>query len=213
MDVEPGHGEDVVVDAQDDDVTNLPTDSAPDLLLYRILHDEVRDRISHHYRSLLSGLSVVGIVIAYALLSGEFVFLAVVPVVIGFLVVQTVRQLNGILYIARHLNRIERAFVDDHPLFAWEHRYGMTGTERRVERWGINWSHVPQGIVIAFAVLGYVGFIYIAYVVWPPAGVDVLAVGLTRVGLLWIYALLTVLVSLSGYSYYLHRTELGSPEE
>lgn len=213
MSKDPGTGEEIVNEAPDDVEEDLPDEDDPHLLLYSILHNEARSRISHHYRSLLSGLSVVGVIIAYALLSGKFVFLAVIPIVVGFLVVHTVRQLNGILFVARHLNRIERAYVDDYPLFAWEHRYGMTGTDRHVERWGIDWSLVPPVIILVLAILGYVASAYAAYVVWPPEGVDILLIGLTRGGLLAIYVLLTGLICLAGYSYYLHRSELVPAEE
>lgn len=191
--------------AEEDEPGGLRDETEPPLLLYSLLHDEVRSRLTHHYRSLLSGLSVIGVIIAYALLSGEFVFLAVVPVVIGFLVVQTVRQLNGLLFISHHLCRIEGAYVEEYPLFSWARRYGMTGTERRVERHGIDWSLVPAAIVLAFGALGYLGFVYVSYVVWPPDGIDILVVGLTREGLLGIYVVLTTLVCLAGYAYYRHR--------
>ena len=46
------------------------------------------------------------------------------------------------------------------------------------------------------------------YVVWPPQGVDILQVGLTPNGLLVIYGILTLMVSLGGFSYLLHRVEL-----
>lgn len=213
MTVEPDSGDGPPSETPDEDGSEDSGETDPHLLLYRVLHDEVRSRLSHHYQGLLTGLSVVGVIIAYALLSGELVFLAVVPVVIGFLGVQAIRQHNGVLFIANHLNRIEKEYADENPLFVWERRYGMTGTDRRIERWGIDWSFVPPGIILTFGAMGYIGFIYVAYVVWPPSGVDILAVGLTRNGLLVIYALLTVLVSLAGYSHYLHRVELGSPDE
>lgn len=183
-------------------------EDVPPLLLYRILHDEVRSRLSNHYRSLLSGLSVIGVIIAYALLSGEFVFLAVIPIVVAFLVVQTVRQLNAILYIGYHLARIEGAFVDEYPLFSWARQYGMNAPARGVERWGINWSRVPPAIVVVFALLGYLGSIYTAYAVWPPAGVDILVIGLGKGGLLVVYGVLTLLVVLAGYSFRLHQRAL-----
>ncbi|MDZ7701338.1 MAG: hypothetical protein U5J98_04325 [Halobacteriales archaeon] len=185
----------------------------PQLLLYRSLRDEVHSRIAQHHRSLLSGLSVIGVVIAYALLSGQFVFLAVIPVVVGFLVVQTVRTFNNILYVARHLSRIEGAYVEDYPLFNWERRYGGGGTDRGLHRWGVDWSNVPQAIVLLLAAAGYLGSIYAAYVVWPPDGVEILLIGLTRTGLVWIYAFLTLLILLSGYSYRLHRAELAGTAE
>lgn len=208
---DPETGEELAAGPTEEASGYRPSPDDPNLLLYALLRDEVLTRIGHNQRSLFSGLSVIGIVIAYALLSGEFVFLAVVPVVVGFLVVQTVRELNGILYQARHLSRIEGAYVDDNPLFAWERRWGMAGSERGIQRFGVDWTHVPQYIVLTLAGLGYAASIYAAYAVWPPDGLDILRIGLTRGGLLWIYALLTVLVSLAGYSYYLHQAELTQP--
>lgn len=213
MSADPDAAEDLVAEGDDEVGGGGDPDTEPELLLYRILHDEVRAHLSHQFRSLLSGLSVVGVIIAYALLSGELVFMAVIPLVVGFLIVQTVRQLNNVLFAAQHLNRIEDAYVDDHPLFSWEQQFGMTGTDRRVERYGINWAKVPQALILTIAILGYFAFVYVAYVVWPPAGVDVLTVGLDRNGLLGIYALFTALVSLSGYSYYLHVAELTPDTE
>lgn len=210
---DPGTGSDLVDDALEARGRGEPSANDPQLLLYGSLRDEVHSRIAQHHRSLLSGLSVIGVVIAYALLSGQFVFLAVIPVLVGFLFVQSVRTLNNIYYVARHLSRIEGAYVDEYPLFNWERRYGGAGTDRGVRRWGIDWSVVPQSIVILLATFGYLGSIYAAYVVWPPDGVEILLIGLTRDGLLWIYALLTGLVVLAGYSYHLHRSELAAPSE
>lgn len=78
---------------------------------------------------------------------------------------------------------------------------------------GIDWSIVPQSIVILLATFGYLGSIYAAYVVWPPDGIEILLIGLTRDGLLAIYAFLTGLVVLAGYSYYLHGSELAATAE
>lgn len=213
MGVDPGTGKETVVGVPEDEAPEYPTEDDPHLLLYGVLRDEIRARITSQQRSLLSGLSLIGVILAYALLSGEFEFLAVIPILIGFLTVQTVQQLNGILYVASHLARIERDYVDAHPLFAWELRYGMVGTERSIRRWRINWTVVPQSIVLILAGLGYIGSVYAAYVVWPPQGVDILAIGLTRNVLLVIYMFVTALVGVAGYSFYLHQEELTSIEE
>lgn len=212
MSEDPTGGEDLVADSSEDETGEVPDGSDPQLLLYRSLRDETQSRISEHHRSLLSGLSVIGVIVAYALLSGEFVFLAVVPVVVGFLAVQSVQYLNNLYFINRHLSRIERAYVDEYPLFEWEHRYGVSGADRTISQWGIDWSIVPQLIILVLAALGYIGSIYTAYVVWPPSGIEILVIGLSRRGLLAIYVLLTVLIGLAGYSYYLHRDELAVPE-
>lgn len=210
---DPGTGTDLVADALEETGRGDPSINDPQLLLYGSLRDEVHSRIAQHHRSLLSGLSVIGVVIAYALLSGQFVFLAVIPVLVGFLFVQSVRTFNNIYYVARHLSRIEAAYVDEYPLFNWERRHGGGGTDRGVHRWGIDWSLVPQSIVILLATFGYLGSIYAAYVVWPPDGVEILLIGLTRNGLLWIYAVLTALVGIAAYSYYLHWSELAATAE
>lgn len=205
MGVDPGTGEDTVIDLNSVDADDVPDERDPNLFMYGILHDEVQSRISHHYQSLLSGLSIIGVIIAYALLSGEFVFLAVIPLLIAFLVVQTVRQLNRILLAANHLRHIEAAYVEEYPLFSWEHRYGMSGTGEYIRKWGINWTHVPQLMVIAMAAVGYVGSIYVAYAVWPPDGVDILLIGLSRSGLIMIYVGITILLVFAAYSFWLHR--------
>lgn len=212
MSEDPTSGEDLVTDSPKDEPGEIPNGIDPQLLLYRSLRDETQSRISEHHRSLLSGLSVIGVIIAYALLSGEFVFLAIVPVVVGFLAVQSVQYLNNLYFINRHLSQIERAYVDSFPLFEWEHRYGVSGADRTVIERGIDWSIVPQVIILILAALGYLGSIYAAYVVWPPSGIEILVIGLTRGGLLGIYLLLTALIGLAGYSYYLHKAELAVPE-
>ncbi|MFB6081798.1 MAG: hypothetical protein ABEJ67_03150 [Halanaeroarchaeum sp.] len=209
MGIDPGTGEETVVDLDGETGATVPDERDPNLFMYGILHEEIRARISHHYQSLLSGLSIIGVIIAYALLSGEFVFLAVIPVLIGFLVVQTVRQLNRIYLAATHLRDIEAAYIEDYPLFSWEHRYGMTGTGASVRKWGINWTHVPQAMVLAMAAVGYLGSIYVAFAVWPPDGMDVLLIGLTRTGLLAIYLLVTVVLLVAWYSFRLHRQTFG----
>lgn len=210
---DPGTGNDLVADALEERGPSARSGSDPQLLLYRSLREEIHSRIAQYHRSILSGLSVIGVVIAYALLSGQFVFLAVIPVLVGFLFVQSVRTFNNIYYVANHLGRIEGAYVNEYPLFNWERRHGGAGSDRGLRRWGVDWSLVPQAIVILLATFGYLGSIYAAYVVWPPDGVEILLIGLTRNGLLWIYAGLTALVLLAGYSYYLHRSELAATAE
>lgn len=206
--MDPDSGDEVVADSPTGESAEDPPEGDPHLLLYNLLFNEIKTRISHHYQSLLTGLSIIGLVMAYALLTGELVFLAVIPVIIGVLFVQSIRHLNSILWSARHLNEIEDGYSDEHPLFVWESNYGMTGSERAIVRGGINWSLLPAGIMYVFGALGYLGFAYVGYVVWPPDGVDIIAVGLTRSGLLVIYVLLTGLIGLVGYSHYLHRVEL-----
>ena len=210
--MDPDSGEDAVADSTPEESTSPSPETDPHLLLYNLLFDEIRSRIGQHYRSLLTGLSVIGLVMAYGLLTGELVFLAVIPVIIAVLFVQTVRHLNSILYSARHLKRIESEYSEEYQHFEWETRYGMTGDARRVSDGRINWTLVPAGIMYVFAVLAYVGFAYVGYVVWPPDGIDIIAVGLSRTGLIVIYVLLTVMVCLVGYSYYVHRVEFGQQE-
>ncbi|GAA0268357.1 hypothetical protein [Halobacterium noricense] len=212
MSEDPISGDDLVTDSPRDAANETSEESNPQLLLYRTLRDETQSRTAQHQQRLLSGLSVIGVIIAYALLSGEFVFLAVIPIVVGFVAIQTAQYLNNLYFITRHLSRIEHAHTDEYPLFEWEHRYGIAGTDRTVVRWGIDWSSVPQLIILVLAALGYLGSIYVAYVVWPPTGIEVLAIGLTRSGLLGIYALLTGLICLAGYSFYLHHAKLTAVE-
>ena len=212
MSSDPTGGEDLVADSENEQAGENPNETDPQLLLYRSLRDETQSRTSQHQRSLLSGLSVIGVIIAYALLSGEFVFLAVIPIVVGFLAVQSTQYLNNLLYINRHLSRIEQAYLDEYPLFEWESRFGISGTDRGLTRRGIDWSIAPQFIILILAIFGYFGSIYIAYVVWPPNGVEILVIGLNRGGLLVIYFVLTVLICLAGYSYYLHQAELAGSD-
>lgn len=190
--------------------STVASETDPHLILYSDLHDEIHLRISINGRNLLTGLSLIGLIIAYALLSGEFIFLASIPAVIAVLIVQTVFQLNSIIVAAHQLSRIERSYVDDYPQFDWEDRFGLVGTEHDLTMWGINWRNVPQAIIFGLALCGYVGSSYVGYILWPPEGVDILIIGLTRNGLFVIYVLLTVLVGLAGISYALHLRELGS---
>jgi len=184
----------------------------PQLLLYDSLREEIHLRISINGRNLLSGLSVIGLIVAYALLSGEFIFLAVVPIIVSILLIQTFFQLTRILLASRQLTRIERAYTDEYPHFDWEHRYGMFGTDREIKNWRIDWTAVPQAIIFVLVVLGYFTSAYVGYVLWPPEGVDVLQVGVTRSVLVVIYAILTMLVGLAGYAYYRHQSVKPSSE-
>lgn len=99
-------------------------------------------------------------------------------------------------------------YVSDYPQFAWELRYGMFGTDRAFKQWGVNWTFVPQAFIFALGAFGYLAAAYVGYILWPPNGVDILVIGLTRTGLLLIYTLLTILVCLACYSYYVVKVEL-----
>jgi hypothetical protein len=84
------------------DVTasTIASETDPQLILYSDLHDEIHLRISINGRYLLTGLSLIGLIIAYALLSAEFIFLASIPAVIAVLIVQTVFHLNSTIVAA-----------------------------------------------------------------------------------------------------------------
>lgn len=206
MDEDPAVDDGGVDPGDESHLDQQPTD--PHLLLYSELRDEIGLRVSTNGRNLLTGLSTIGLVVAYGLLSGELVFFAAIPVVVAVLIVQTVFQLNRIMLAGAHLSRIEQAYVDDHPLFSWEHRYGMFRSEEFGDDWNVNWTLVPQVIIFSLAVLGYLGSAYVGYVLWPPGGTDILLIGLSRDGLLFVYAVLTVLVGLAGYSYHRVKTAL-----
>lgn len=209
MDEDPGVTDEGGVDPDDGGpLDSQPTD--PHLLLYSELRNEIGLRVSTNGRNLLTGLSTIGLIVAYGLLSGELVFFAAIPVVVAVLIVQTVFQLNRIMLAGAHLSRIEQAYVEDHPLFSWEDRYGMFGSSRLADDWLIDWTLIPQGIIMAVAALGYLVSAYVGYVLWPPEGTDILIIGLTREGILSIYAVLTALVCLSGYSYYRVKTKLDA---
>lgn len=208
MDDDPSVADEGPVDPSDAGTVEPETD--PHLLLYSELRDEIGLRVSANGRNLLTGLSTIGLIVAYGLLSGELVFFAAIPVVVAVLIVQAIFQLNRIMLAGAHLSRIERAYVDDHPLFSWEHRYGMFGSRRVDDDWTVNWTLVPQTIVFSVAGLGYLASAYVGYVLWPPQGADVLTIGLTRGGLLVVYAVLTALVCLAGYSYHQVKTSLDA---
>lgn len=103
MSEDSGSEDNIVVDGDDVSKVDVPDDIDPHLLLYNNLHAEIRSRASTNGRNLLTGLSTVGLIIAYSLLSGEFIFLAVVPIVIAVLIIQTVFYLNRIMLAAYQL--------------------------------------------------------------------------------------------------------------
>lgn len=178
------------------------------LVQYETLREEVHVRIGQHYRNLLAGLSVVGVVTGYGLLARRVVVVTAVPFLIGFLAVQTVRHLNAILFLARHLNEIEQRY-DDVPLFGWERRFGMTGSGRTVVRWGIDWSSLPARIVTATGVIVYLVFVVAAIQVWPAGGLPLFGLSVGRCVLLTTYFLYSAAVALVGISFRLHREELS----
>lgn len=124
---DPGTGTDFVADALEDAGHADPSPNDPQLLLFGSLREEVHSRIAQHHRSLLSGLSVIGVVIASALLSGPFVFLAVIPVLVGFRFVPPVPTFNNIDHVARHLVQHRGRLRRRVPLFNWERRQGGAG--------------------------------------------------------------------------------------
>jgi len=151
-------------------------DSSPDLdgesleLLkekYMVLREETHLRIELQQKRLTGGVTVIGAIIGYGLLSGNHAVIAVTPFILGLLYIESARTYRQIGALARHLYAIEEDLKTVNSKFNWEHEYGgFFGVGNGlIDR---SLYRVPTYALIAVAVGAYIALVKISLRFWPP---------------------------------------------
>ena len=172
--------------------------------LYELLHRKLeRERTSRLTRATRGGV-LVAIVFGYAVVSGDLRFIALTPVLYGVVAMDGLKSTVKILYLNRHLVRVEDGLGDHEPLYDWASRHGVFGDLPRIEVADFDLNEIPTIALVVSVAAGYVGLVVLSVRTWtatgtgasqvpPPVPLDVLLVG---------YAVFTlVLLVISGVGY------------
>lgn len=197
---------------------NSINDAERELLLeqYNAMRDVIRLRIQQQNRRVLSGIAGVAAVAGYSLLRESRWLFALIPFIIGVMVIQTVNSNRHVAANAQHLVHIEKELCKVTPLFCWEDRYGgMFGDEpavlREPSRWGFSWDIFLSYGMLFIAVPIYFFTIITGYVFWPtrPEGLTFL----DQYGLLFIYTLFTIYGMFLGFLSWWYKQEISKLSE
>lgn len=173
--------------------------------LYELLHERAEHERRWQFRRLAAGHLVVGVILAYAFVFGAWRFVALTPILYGIVVLDGLRSAVRMLYLQQQLVEVESQLAADEPLFKWVSQYGLFGTGRRLEVWGVDLNTIPETAQYALILSIYLGLIAAALMTWMPFGAGAsVAGGVGRTLLLIAYATFTALLASILFVSYLH---------
>lgn len=132
---------------------------------YVSLREEAHLRIELQNKRLTRGLTVIGAIMGYGLLSGNHAVIAVTPFILGVLYIESARMYRQTGALARHMYDIETQLQDVATLFCWEHKYGPFFGPDPEDKLRFN---LPTYGLIAAAVVAYFALAWVSYRFWPP---------------------------------------------
>lgn len=189
-----------------------PSDDRLRLELYELLHDRDAQERKWQFWRLAAGHLVVGVILAYAFVSGTVQFLALTPILYGIVVMDALQTSVRRLYLQQRLAEIEAKLTEREPLFDWVARYGVLGDGNRIEVWDLDLNTVPETAQYVLVLTIYVVLVGASLVTWSPLdGASAPGgLGVTRGLLLLGYATFSVLVAVIvgvGYVHYSRVSE------
>lgn len=134
---------------------------------YFSLREETHLRIELQNKRITQGLTVIGAITGYGLLSENHAVIALTPFVLGILYIESARMYSQIGRLAGHMYHLEEELQDVTPLFQWETKHGgLFGVSEGIA--DISWYRIPTyGLVVA-AVGAYIGSVWVSVRFWPP---------------------------------------------
>ena len=209
-----------ISDHHDSDETSIElTSDDREILLteYSELREEIRMNQKLQHQRIIGGLTAIGAVIGYSLVSEGLVFISLVPLLVSILFVVTVRMSNATLYLGRQVYDIEQSLDVPVEEFGWESRFGgVIRSNERFSMWDdqlISWVVVPQAMLQILILIAYVLIMGISLAIltesnlfgFSPISPTVLA-GVA-------YLLLTLLVIITAISFIKINIKLQPSEE
>lgn len=167
---------------------------------YLSLREEVHLRIELQNKRLTQGLTVIGAIIGYGLVSENHAVIATTPFILGALYIESARMYRQIGSLANHMLKIENTVQEIAPLFCWESEYGgFFGVSDGIG--DFSWYRVPTYGLAVFAVGAYVALSWISIRFWPP-NFGTWFVNSSMLAVVWIiYAVLVLFVWYSAHRY------------
>ena len=117
------------------------------LVEYSELRQEVRLFMELQHKRATGGITALGAVIGYALLSENgLVYISLSPIIIALLFILTTKTANEVAYLGSHLHDIEQSIYDSRR--GWEDKYGGVvendkAVSSDVHPW-LQWNRIPE---------------------------------------------------------------------
>lgn len=189
---------------------DLPGDELR-LRLYELLEHRLEKERQWRLVRTAGGGAVIGGILAFALLTDQFRLIALTPVLFGIAVMAGLKSTVDMLYLQRHMVRLERELQNREPLFSWMSDYGVFGGAQAIEFEGVDLNTIPNTALAAMVVAIYFVLLVIGYWSWSPLADSSIGVGgAVGRGLLVIgYVTFTLLVGVIGAVGYLHYRRIA----
>jgi hypothetical protein len=178
------------------------------LATYENLRAELRVRIQMGNRRNTRGIAVIGVIVGSAIVR-DFHLLVFVPLIAGFLLVESVRSYQEVIVVVRHLIAIEWELSEQGSPFRYEsQRGGAFGELRERPRLlDLSWSSVPKLVQLLLVGLTYgvIGLVLVSG--WNPAP-ELFGYVVKRQYVSVGFGLLTMLLALTSLSFVVQHRRL-----
>lgn len=209
-----------ISDHHDPDETpkELTSDDREILLTeYSELREEIRMNQKLQHQRIIGGLTAIGAVIGYSLVSEGLVFISLVPLLVSILFVVTVRMSNATLYLGRQVYDIEQSLDVPVEEFGWESRFGgAIRSNERFSMWDnqlVSWVVVPQAMLLILILIAYLLIMWISLAILSKSNLSEFSSISPTVLAGIAYLLLTLLVIITVISYIKINIKLQPNEE
>lgn len=162
--------------------------------MYGTLQDQTHAILDQSQARLRGGLTAIVAIFGYAILGNEPRLYALLPFVVGGLVIVHLESTVTLAYLNHRMSKIERKLEIREPLFVWEREYGILGDGRTVAVLGVDLNPVFFALVAALVAAVYVAAVWLGLTTWVSTPVvvgDLTMVTVTADGLLFAYGALT----------------------
>jgi hypothetical protein len=162
--------------------------------MYGTLQDQTHAILDQSQARLRGGLTAIVAIFGYAILGNEPRLYALLPFVVGGLVIVHLESAVTLAYLNHRMSKIERKLETREPLFVWEREYGILGDGRTVAVLGVDLNPVFFALVAALVAAVYVAAVWLGLTTWVSTPVvvgDLTMVTITTDELLVAYGALT----------------------
>lgn len=184
-----------------------PSPEERQLHAYDTLRDEILVNVDATLSQNTRGIIAIGAVIGYALRFGPTTVVALVPVILGYLLVRNAESQVWMMTHARHLIELERALSSPDDPFRYEYRRGGLYGNDQIGL--LKLRDVPSAVRIVAAVVAYVvSVVIVTSVVWPDSPPVINDFRLTKERIWTGYLGLSVILAVVGISTVMYRRAL-----